>query len=147
MRITGHTDFVGEPKTNYSFGLRRAYSLRDILLKKGLQKARSFVNLTATQNQSQQTTLLTVDILTAGRRFESANNHSLTNTLRASSAHKQPLIINSQHTIMYEQNVTLGPGTGTFTQHTFEILIMLLSIPAWLVAWLGIMGKIQTTNR
>ncbi len=38
VRITGHTDFVGEPKTNYSFGLRRAYSLRDILLKKGVAK-------------------------------------------------------------------------------------------------------------
>lgn len=37
---------------------------------------------------------------------------------------------------MFEQNVTLGPGTGTFTQHTFEILIMLLG--AFLLGlWLG----------
>ena len=37
---------------------------------------------------------------------------------------------------MYEQNVTLGPGTGTFTQHTLEILIMLLG--AFLLGlWLG----------
>jgi len=37
---------------------------------------------------------------------------------------------------MFEQNVTLGPGTGTFTQHTFEILIMLLGA-ALLGLWLG----------
>lgn len=37
---------------------------------------------------------------------------------------------------MFEQNVTLAPGTGTFTQHTFEILIMLLG--AFLIGlWLG----------
>jgi predicted flap endonuclease-1-like 5' DNA nuclease/cell division protein FtsB len=37
---------------------------------------------------------------------------------------------------MFEQNITLGPGTGTFTQHTFEILIMLLG--AFLLGlWLG----------
>lgn len=37
---------------------------------------------------------------------------------------------------MFEQQVTLGPGTGTFTQHTFEILIMLLG--AFLLGiWLG----------
>jgi predicted flap endonuclease-1-like 5' DNA nuclease len=37
---------------------------------------------------------------------------------------------------MFEQNVTLGPGTGTFTQHTFEILLMLLG--AFLLGlWLG----------
>lgn len=37
---------------------------------------------------------------------------------------------------MFEQNVTLGPGTATFTQHTFEILIMLLG--AFLLGlWLG----------
>jgi predicted flap endonuclease-1-like 5' DNA nuclease/outer membrane murein-binding lipoprotein Lpp len=37
---------------------------------------------------------------------------------------------------MFEQNVTYGPGTGTFTQHTFEILIMLLG--AFLLGlWLG----------
>lgn len=39
VRITGHTDFVGEPKTNYSFGLQRANSIRDILLKKGVPKS------------------------------------------------------------------------------------------------------------
>lgn len=37
---------------------------------------------------------------------------------------------------MFEQNITLGPGTGTFSQHTFEILIMLLG--AFLLGlWLG----------
>jgi len=37
---------------------------------------------------------------------------------------------------MFEQNVTLAPGTGTFSQHTFEILIMLLG--AFLIGlWLG----------
>jgi predicted flap endonuclease-1-like 5' DNA nuclease len=37
---------------------------------------------------------------------------------------------------MYQQNVTLGPGTGTFASHTFEILIMLLG--AFLLGlWLG----------
>lgn len=37
---------------------------------------------------------------------------------------------------MFEQQVTLGPGTGTFTQHTLEILIMLLG--AFLLGvWLG----------
>lgn len=37
---------------------------------------------------------------------------------------------------MYEQDIRLGPGTGTFTQHTFEILIMLLG--AFLLGiWLG----------
>ncbi|MCB0525363.1 MAG: hypothetical protein R3A50_07250 [Saprospiraceae bacterium] len=37
---------------------------------------------------------------------------------------------------MFEQNVTLGPGTGTFSQHTFEILIMLIG--AFLIGlWLG----------
>lgn len=37
---------------------------------------------------------------------------------------------------MFEQDVNLGPGTGTFTQHTFEILIMLLG--AFLLGiWLG----------
>lgn len=39
VRITGHTDFVGEPKTNYNFGLQRANSIRDILLKKGVPKS------------------------------------------------------------------------------------------------------------
>lgn len=37
---------------------------------------------------------------------------------------------------MFEQQVNLGPGTGTTTQHTFEILIMLLG--AFLLGlWLG----------
>lgn len=37
---------------------------------------------------------------------------------------------------MYEQDIRLGPGTGTFTQHTFEILIMLFG--AFLLGlWLG----------
>lgn len=37
---------------------------------------------------------------------------------------------------MFKQNVTLGPGTGNFTSHTFEILIMLLG--AFLLGlWLG----------
>lgn len=36
VRITGHTDFVGETKDNYNFGLRRANSIRDILIKKGV---------------------------------------------------------------------------------------------------------------
>jgi outer membrane protein OmpA-like peptidoglycan-associated protein len=38
VRITGHTDFVGEPQANYNFGLKRAYSIRDILIKKGVAK-------------------------------------------------------------------------------------------------------------
>lgn len=38
VRITGHTDFVGETKTNFVFGLRRANSIRDILVKKGVSK-------------------------------------------------------------------------------------------------------------
>lgn len=37
--ITGHTDFVGEPAENYSFGLRRAYGIRDLLIKKGVPKS------------------------------------------------------------------------------------------------------------
>jgi len=37
---------------------------------------------------------------------------------------------------MFQQNVTQGPGSGTFTQHTFEILIMLFG--AFLLGlWLG----------
>ncbi|MDO8366477.1 MAG: OmpA family protein [Saprospiraceae bacterium] len=38
VTITGHADFVGEPAHNYSFGLRRAYGIRDILVKKGVPK-------------------------------------------------------------------------------------------------------------
>ncbi len=37
---------------------------------------------------------------------------------------------------MFQQDITTGPGTGTFTSHTFEILIMLLG--AFLLGlWLG----------
>jgi predicted flap endonuclease-1-like 5' DNA nuclease len=37
---------------------------------------------------------------------------------------------------MFQQNVTLGPGSGNFTSHTFEILVMLLG--AFLLGlWLG----------
>lgn len=39
VTITGHTDFVGEPKKNYSIGLQRAYGIRDILIKKGVDKS------------------------------------------------------------------------------------------------------------
>ena len=39
VTITGHTDFVGEPAENYSFGLLRAQGLRDLLVKKGVPKA------------------------------------------------------------------------------------------------------------
>lgn len=38
VTITGHTDFVGEPAENYSFGLLRANGIRDILIKKGVSK-------------------------------------------------------------------------------------------------------------
>lgn len=37
--ITGHTDFVGETKNNYAMGLRRAQGIRDILVKKGVNKS------------------------------------------------------------------------------------------------------------
>ncbi len=39
VTITGHTDFVSDSKTNYQYGLRRAYGIRDILLKKGVKKS------------------------------------------------------------------------------------------------------------
>lgn len=39
VTITGHTDFVGEPAENYTFGMQRATGIRDILLKKGVSKA------------------------------------------------------------------------------------------------------------
>ncbi len=39
MTITGHTDFVSDSKTNYQYGLRRAYGIRDILVKKGVKKS------------------------------------------------------------------------------------------------------------
>lgn len=38
VRIYGHTDFVGDAKTNHTFGLRRANSIRNILVKKGVPK-------------------------------------------------------------------------------------------------------------
>lgn len=38
VSITGHTDFVGEPKDNLSVGLRRAESIRAALIKKGVPK-------------------------------------------------------------------------------------------------------------
>ncbi len=38
VRITGHTDFVGETKDNLGFGLQRANSIRSTLLKKGVPK-------------------------------------------------------------------------------------------------------------
>jgi hypothetical protein len=37
---------------------------------------------------------------------------------------------------MFEQNVTIGPGTGTFASHTFEILVMLAG-SFLLGVWLG----------
>ncbi len=39
VSIHGHTDFVGENSINYNFGLRRAYGIRDILIKKGVPKS------------------------------------------------------------------------------------------------------------
>jgi len=39
VTITGHTDFVGEPGENYSFGLLRAQGIRDLLIKKGVPKS------------------------------------------------------------------------------------------------------------
>jgi outer membrane protein OmpA-like peptidoglycan-associated protein len=38
VRITGHTDFVGESAENYSFGHLRANSIREILVQKGVPK-------------------------------------------------------------------------------------------------------------
>lgn len=40
VTITGHTDFVGESKNNTQMGLRRANGIRDILIKKGVDKSR-----------------------------------------------------------------------------------------------------------
>ncbi|MCS6929609.1 MAG: hypothetical protein NZM43_08950 [Saprospiraceae bacterium] len=37
---------------------------------------------------------------------------------------------------MFEQNIFQGPGTGTYTTHTFEILLMLL-VAALIGLWLG----------
>ena len=39
VSITGHTDFVGEAKDNVRFGLLRAASIRDVLVKKGVNKS------------------------------------------------------------------------------------------------------------
>lgn len=39
VTITGHTDFVGEPAENLALGLRRAESIRDVLVKKGVPKS------------------------------------------------------------------------------------------------------------
>ncbi len=39
VRITGHTDFVGDSKFNYNFGLSRANSIREILIRKGVPRA------------------------------------------------------------------------------------------------------------
>ncbi len=39
VTITGHTDFVGDSKTNYSYGMSRANGIRDVLVKKGVSKA------------------------------------------------------------------------------------------------------------
>lgn len=36
VTITGHTDFVGEPKENVQFGLKRAASIKDALVKLGV---------------------------------------------------------------------------------------------------------------
>lgn len=38
VTLTGHTDNVGDSKTNYAFALRRAKNIRDILLAKGVQR-------------------------------------------------------------------------------------------------------------
>lgn len=38
VTLTGHTDNVGDTKTNYAFALRRAKNIRDILIKKGVAK-------------------------------------------------------------------------------------------------------------
>ena len=40
VSITGHADFVGGTKFNTSFGQRRANSIRDILVKKGVSKSK-----------------------------------------------------------------------------------------------------------
>jgi outer membrane protein OmpA-like peptidoglycan-associated protein len=39
VSITGHTDFVGDPRSNVQFGQQRAESIRDILIKKGVKKS------------------------------------------------------------------------------------------------------------
>ena len=39
VTITGHTDFVGETKNNLNMGMLRANGIRDILVKKGVNKS------------------------------------------------------------------------------------------------------------
>lgn len=39
VTLTGHTDNVGDPKTNEAFALRRAKNIRDILIAKGVKKS------------------------------------------------------------------------------------------------------------
>lgn len=39
VTITGHTDFVGEAKNNLTMGMLRANGIRDILIKKGVNKS------------------------------------------------------------------------------------------------------------
>lgn len=38
VTLIGHTDNVGDSKTNYAFGLRRAKNVRDLLMAKGVAK-------------------------------------------------------------------------------------------------------------
>lgn len=38
VTLTGHTDNVGDSKTNHAFALRRAKNIRDILIAKGVQR-------------------------------------------------------------------------------------------------------------
>ncbi|MCC6460339.1 MAG: OmpA family protein [Saprospiraceae bacterium] len=38
VSLTGHTDNVGDPKTNEKFALRRAKNIRDILINKGVNR-------------------------------------------------------------------------------------------------------------
>lgn len=44
VTITGHTDFVGEAKYNKQFGIQRAASIRNTLIKKGVNKAQISIN-------------------------------------------------------------------------------------------------------
>lgn len=39
VTLSGHTDNVGDSKTNYAFALRRAKNIRDILIAKGVKKS------------------------------------------------------------------------------------------------------------
>lgn len=39
VTLSGHTDNVGDPKTNEAFALRRAKNIRDILIAKGVKKS------------------------------------------------------------------------------------------------------------